>query len=108
MLLQVSFNSLESLGNVDFSKFTRLEIFDGSNNKLQSLGNLISAVNLSDLLLSNNDLMEIPLEIGRLKHIRNISLMGNPQKTIRLHVVQQGTEAILKVRRYGSHFYLFI
>ena len=77
--------------------FERLEIFDASNNKLRSLGNLPTAPDLTDVLLSNNDIAEIPLEFGRLKKIRNFSVLGNPQKTVRLHVVQQGTEAILKV-----------
>jgi hypothetical protein len=97
--LQVSFNSLTSLLAIDFRAFTQLDIFDASNNKLRCLGNLAEAAKLADVLLSNNDLGDIPLEFGRLKHIRNISIMGNPQKTIRLNIVQQGTEGIMKALR---------
>ena len=82
---------------MDFALFQHLEIFDGSNNKLRSLGNLAAAANLSDVLIANNDISEIPLEFGRLKKIRNFSVMGNPQKTVRLNIVQKGTEAIMKV-----------
>lgn len=99
VILQVSFNNLTSLLAINFRQFSRLEIFDASNNKLRALGNLHEAVNLSDVLLSNNDLADIPLEFGRLKKMRNFSLMGNPQKTVRLQVVQQGTEAILQVSK---------
>lgn len=96
--LQVSFNFLTSLSGTDFNEFKSLEVFDGSNNKLKSLGNLHKALNLSDVLLSNNDIMDIPLEFGRLKKLRNFSVLGNPQKTVRLNVIQQGTDAIMKVR----------
>lgn len=94
---QISFNQIRELDRTDFSEFKALEIFDASNNKLVSLGNVASAVNLTDLLVANNDLSEIPAEISLLKKLRNVSIMGNPQKTVRLNIVQQGTDAILKV-----------
>jgi hypothetical protein len=96
-LFQISFNQIRVLDGIDFAQFNQLEIFDASNNKLVSLGNVACAANLNDLLVANNDLNEIPPEVSLLKKLRNLSIMGNPQKTVRLNVVQQGTEAIIKV-----------
>jgi Leucine-rich repeat (LRR) protein len=90
-----------------------LEIVDFSNNKLESVGELYNSKNLADISISNNNLTEIPPEFARLTKIRNLNILGHPQKLIRSSTIQQGTDAILKVVRhciifiFGMIYFLF-
>lgn len=63
------------------------------------MGNIHNASALMTLLLHNNELHEIPPEIGLLRRLTSLNIHGNPQKQIRTHVIQRGVEAVLKVLR---------
>ena len=76
-----------------------MEILDVGNNKIRSVGNIHNATALMTLLLHNNELHEIPPEIGLLTRLTSLNIHGNPQKLIRTHVIQRGVEAVLKVLR---------
>jgi Leucine-rich repeat (LRR) protein len=51
---------------------------------------------LERLDVSNNDLKQIPPELGRVKTIKSIVLDGNPIKSIRRDIIGRGTMAIMK------------
>lgn len=40
--------------------------------------------------------MQIPVELGRCENLRALLLAGNPQRSIRVNLIQEGTEAVLK------------
>lgn len=102
----MSYNRLTSLNGIDFSLFRQLEIFDISNNKITSLGNIYEATSLRTLLLENNELENIPLELCYLSNLQTLSLHGNPQRTVRQAIIQKGVLAILAVR--SNYYYLSI
>lgn len=60
---------------------------------------LIKMVNLSTLDLSNNDLLNIPPELGLCTTLRCLSLDGNPFRTPRAAIVAKGTDAVLEYLR---------
>uniref|UniRef100_A0A673CQN4 Leucine rich repeat containing 40 n=1 Tax=Sphaeramia orbicularis TaxID=375764 RepID=A0A673CQN4_9TELE len=62
-------------------------------------GRLIKLVNLSTLDLSNNDLLNIPPELGLCTTLRCLSLEGNPFRTPRAAIVAKGTDAVLEYLR---------
>ena len=77
----------------------RLENLDLKGNKLivQKISRLYVAVSLTSLSLDNNELKEIPPELCLLVNLRYLGLYGNPQRSITTHILQQGTDAILRV-----------
>ncbi|XP_040896012.1 leucine-rich repeat-containing protein 40 [Toxotes jaculatrix] len=60
---------------------------------------LMKLVHLSTLDLSNNDLLNIPPELGLCSSLRCLSLEGNPFRTPRAAIVAKGTDAVLKYLR---------
>jgi len=74
---------------------------DLSNNQIDNLGYMPMAISgcksLRTLHLNNNNLEEIPLELGLLKQLTTITLSGNPQKGIRQDILSsQSCEHILE------------
>jgi Leucine-rich repeat (LRR) protein len=94
--LNLSDNNLTSVEALDPKRLVCLEVLNLSNNKIRSISNLCYFTNLIDLLLENNDITDVPDEIGRLPKLRRISLHGNPQKKIRFTVLQNGSDAVLR------------
>ncbi|XP_008280063.1 leucine-rich repeat-containing protein 40-like isoform X2 [Stegastes partitus] len=60
---------------------------------------LMKLVHLSTLDLSNNDLLNIPPELGLCTSLRCLSLEGNPFRTPRTAIVARGTDAVLEYLR---------
>ncbi|XP_034567566.1 leucine-rich repeat-containing protein 40 [Notolabrus celidotus] len=56
-------------------------------------------VHLTTLDLSNNDLLNIPPELGLCTTLRCLSLEGNPFRTPRAAIVAKGTDALLEYLR---------
>lgn len=54
---------------------------------------------LSTLDLSNNDLLQLPPELGLCSSLRCLSLEGNPFRTPRAAIVAKGTDAVLEYLR---------
>lgn len=53
-------------------------------------------VALERLDVTNNDISNLPCEMGNMSTLKSISLDGNPLRALRRDVVQKGTQAILK------------
>ena len=85
------------MNGINFSLFQQLEIFDVSNNKITSLGNVYEATSLRTLLLENNELENLPPELCYLSNLQTLSIHGNPQRTVRQPIIQKGVVAILSV-----------
>ncbi|XP_044217848.1 leucine-rich repeat-containing protein 40 [Thunnus albacares] len=71
------------------------------NNQVGALdpSRLMKLVHLSTLDLSNNDLLNIPPELGLCVSLRCLSLEGNPFRTPRAAIVAKGTDAVLEYLR---------
>jgi len=73
---------------------------DLSNNQIADLGFMPLALSgckvLRILQLNNNNLHDIPLELGLLKQLTTINLAGNPQKSVRTNVLSESCEVVLE------------
>jgi len=73
---------------------------DLSNNQIADLGFMPLALSgckgLRILQLNNNNLDDIPLELGCLKQLTTINLAGNPQNSVRTSVLSESCEVILE------------
>jgi len=100
--LKVNSNQIQRIRNIRWSLLSKLEVLDLSDNKLDAIETtaLCRASSLTSLLLDNNSIAEVPPELGLLPDLRHLGLYGNPQRSIRTHVLQQGTGAVLKVSEY--------
>lgn len=55
--------------------------------------------NLSTLNLQNNDLQQIPIELGKATQIRSMPLDGNPFRLPSHRILAKGTPAVLEYLR---------
>ncbi|XP_019727369.1 leucine-rich repeat-containing protein 40 [Hippocampus comes] len=60
---------------------------------------LLGLLRLSTLDLSNNDLLNVPPQLGLCTTLRCLSLQGNPFRTPRAAIVAKGTDAVLEYLR---------
>uniref|UniRef100_K3X9W6 Disease resistance R13L4/SHOC-2-like LRR domain-containing protein n=1 Tax=Globisporangium ultimum (strain ATCC 200006 / CBS 805.95 / DAOM BR144) TaxID=431595 RepID=K3X9W6_GLOUD len=97
--LMLSFNRIQSLDGFLWASMQRLSILTLSDNQLESLGTVYDAEMLTSLSIENNNLRQIPAELGRCEHLRALLLGGNPQRSIRMNLIHEGTEAVLKYLR---------
>ncbi|KAG7999378.1 Leucine-rich repeat-containing protein 40 [Nibea albiflora] len=72
-----------------------------ANNQVNGVdpGCLIKLVHLSTLDLSNNDMLNIPPELGMCTSLRCLSLQGNPFRTPRAAILAKGTDVVLEYLR---------
>jgi len=99
--LIISYNNLTSLENWKPHSLPSLNRFDASNNKLSTLHTLPiiwAGCNpkLRILQLQNNNMSKIPCELGLLHEMQCLDLRGNPQRAIRLSVLDKSCHDILK------------
>jgi len=99
--LQCTNNKITSLQWMEWHQMTRLETLDLSNNLLTTelVRPLLSLSSIHSLNLDNNELKDIPPEFSLLPHLRFLGLYGNPQKSIRTTILQQGTDAVIQLLR---------
>ncbi|XP_046871249.1 leucine-rich repeat-containing protein 40 [Hypomesus transpacificus] len=96
----LSFNRFKSFPEVMYRVVT-LETILFSNNQLAAVDalQLRSLGVLSTLDLANNDLMQVPPELGNCTSLRALMLDGNPFRNPRAAIVAKGTEALLEYLR---------
>uniref|UniRef100_A0A667WWS0 Leucine-rich repeat protein SHOC-2 n=1 Tax=Myripristis murdjan TaxID=586833 RepID=A0A667WWS0_9TELE len=96
----LSYNRFKSFPDVLY-QIVSLETVLLANNQVGSVdpGSLKRMVHLSTLDLSNNDLLNIPPELGLCTSLRCLSLEGNPFRTPRAAIVAKGTDSLLEYLR---------
>ncbi|OQR95987.1 hypothetical protein ACHHYP_17380 [Achlya hypogyna] len=97
--LLLSYNKLTTLDGVAWGSAEKLSVAAFSDNKLTSLGTIYEAKHLTSLSVENNNLLHIPLELGRCPHLRALVISGNPQRRIRFTVQQKGSDAVIQCLR---------
>ncbi|XP_054645322.1 leucine-rich repeat-containing protein 40 [Dunckerocampus dactyliophorus] len=96
----LSYNKFKSFPEVLYDMVS-LETVLLSNNQVGGVDptRLVKLVRLSTLDLSNNDLLNVPPELGLCTGLRCLSLEGNPFRTPRAAIVAKGTDAVLEYLR---------
>lgn len=97
--LLLSFNRIRALDNFQWSSMRQLSVLTIANNRLESCGTVHEIPKLTSLSLENNELRQIPAQLALCEHLRALYLAGNPQRGIRTHILNSGTEAVLKYLR---------
>ncbi|EWS71822.1 hypothetical protein TTHERM_000716187 (macronuclear) [Tetrahymena thermophila SB210] len=96
--LVLSYNRIESF--TQFENIPNLSALVINNNKLKNLDkSILICKNIKTLDLTNNDLPDIPSEIGLLPKLVRFTVEGNPLKCIRNTIKNAGAEAIKKYLR---------
>ncbi|KAK7889146.1 hypothetical protein WMY93_024706 [Mugilogobius chulae] len=96
----LNYNRFKSFPSVLYEIQTLETVLLG-NNQVNSVdpSRLQGLVRLSTLDLSNNDLLQVPPELGLCSTLRCLSLEGNPFRTPRAAIVAKGTDAVLEYLR---------
>ncbi|XP_071387242.1 leucine-rich repeat-containing protein 40 isoform X1 [Centroberyx affinis] len=96
----LNYNRFKSFPDVLY-QIVSLETVLLGNNQVGSVdpGRLTRLVHLSTLDLSNNDLLNIPPELGLCTNLRCLSLEGNPFRAPRAAIVARGTDAVMEYLR---------
>ena len=90
-------NKITSVNMLCRDRFKNLEVLDVGGNKITELPVAFVKLlpELTQLVIINNDLQKLPNMIGLHKKIKNISVEGNPLKSIRRPIIAKGSAGIL-------------
>ncbi|XP_076346439.1 leucine-rich repeat-containing protein 40-like isoform X4 [Tachypleus tridentatus] len=93
-------NRFEEFPSVIFT-FEKLEILLASDNKIRivNVSGLAKLPVLTVLDLQNNDISNVPPELGKLRQLRSLQLEGNPFRNPRPSILAKGTPALLEYLR---------
>uniref|UniRef100_A0A672LJ22 Leucine-rich repeat protein SHOC-2 n=1 Tax=Sinocyclocheilus grahami TaxID=75366 RepID=A0A672LJ22_SINGR len=96
----LSFNRFKSFPEVLY-RISSLETILISNNQVGGIDpvQMKTLNNLSTLDLSNNDIMQVPPELGNCTSLRALMLDGNPFRNPRAAILSKGTDAVLEYLR---------
>ncbi|KAM6219819.1 leucine-rich repeat-containing protein 40 isoform 3-T3 [Rhynchocyon petersi] len=99
-MINLSFNRFKILPEVLY-RIPTLETILISNNQVGSVDpqRMRMMENLTTLDLQNNDLLQIPPELGNCVNLRTLLLDGNPFRVPRAAILMKGTAAILEYLR---------
>jgi Leucine-rich repeat (LRR) protein len=98
--LILSDNELTHLEGGGIAKCVQLTVLNLRQNRLSRLNAVdLAALPLKTLDLSNNELSDLPGELGRIASLTRIALEGNPLRRIRRGLLDQGTEALKRFLR---------
>ncbi|NXG73202.1 LRC40 protein, partial [Baryphthengus martii] len=99
-IINLSFNRFKVFPSVLYH-IPALETILLSNNQVGSIDplQLKKMEKLGTLDLQNNDLLQVPPELGNCENLRTLLLEGNPFRTPRAAVLAKGTAAVLEYLR---------
>lgn len=97
--LLLSFNRIRTLDMFPWSSMHQLSVLSIADNRLEACKSIYQIPKLTSLSLENNELRQIPVELALCENLRALYLSGNPQRSIRAHILNNGTEAVLKYLR---------
>lgn len=98
--INISNNRFTNLPSVLYSLKT-LEIILASGNQIQliEVDSLLPMSSLSTLDLQNNNIGQVPPQLGNVTQLRSLQLEGNPFRNPRAAVLSKGTQALLAYLR---------
>lgn len=96
----LSFNRFKTFPEVLY-RISTLDTILFSNNQIGSVDplQLKRMPNLTTLDLQNNDLLQVPPELGNCENLRSLNLEGNPFRNPRAAILAKGTAAVLEYLR---------
>uniref|UniRef100_A0A8B9EH14 Leucine rich repeat containing 40 n=1 Tax=Anser cygnoides TaxID=8845 RepID=A0A8B9EH14_ANSCY len=99
-VINLSFNRFKAFPSVLY-RILALETVLLSNNQVGSIDplQLKKMEKLGTLDLQNNDLLQVPPELGNCENLRTLLLEGNPFRTPRAAILAKGTAAVLEYLR---------
>ncbi|RLN71867.1 hypothetical protein BBJ28_00006722 [Nothophytophthora sp. Chile5] len=99
--LFLGFNSLHQIPeDIILGVKESLTVFDVRDNKVQRMPERFAQLyRLKTLDLTNNDLHDLPAELGYLKYLNHLLVEGNPLRSIRRSIIASGTEPLKKYLR---------
>ncbi|NXW61318.1 LRC40 protein, partial [Eurystomus gularis] len=99
-IINLSFNRFKAFPSVLYH-IPALETILLSNNQVGSVDplQLKKMDKLGTLDLQNNDLLQVPPELGNCENLRTLLLEGNPFRTPRAAILAKGTAAVLEYLR---------
>ena len=91
-------NKISDLKPFCCAQFQQIDVLDLGSNKIvhMPIAFVHFLCQLTQLTVSNNDMGQLPHLLGLHKNLRNLSVDGNPLKSIRRAIIDKGTDAILK------------
>lgn len=91
-------NKLTDVNELCRSKYDKIDTVDLGTNKLQSvpIAMFHFMKSLCQVNLINNDIQKLPNIIGVHKTLKNITVDGNPLKSIRRPIVDGGSGRLMK------------
>jgi len=94
--LHLGFNNIRS-DQQSLNECTNLEYLDLSNNKISDFPvGVWGMQHLYYLNMENNELSSIPCEIALLPKMKSLLISGNPQRSIRPHIIAEGSSRLLE------------
>lgn len=98
--LNLSFNRFLRIPGV-VTSWPALEILFASDNKIAELdvGELQKLKHIAVLDLRNNNILQVPPELGNMRQLRTLQLEGNPFRNPRPAILSKGTPALLEFLR---------
>lgn len=98
--VNISNNRFKNVPTVLYS-LKSLEIIIASGNQIQliDVDNLLPMSALSTLDLQNNDIAQVPPQLGNVTQLRSLQLEGNPFRNPRAAILAKGTQALLAYLR---------
>ena len=99
--INLSFNRIAAISNVNFARLLRLEVLNLASNKIDDISSLSGAsATLHTLMCDNNEIRLVPSFLGSTRFsFQSLTLAGNPQRSIPISKITQGTAAIIAILR---------
>lgn len=100
--LRLSYCQLTSMLELNVLELLHLVTLDLSNNKITTISSTIYSPNsinnsrLEYFSIENNSITDIPTQLALCPRLKVLLIAGNPQRTVRMNIVQQGSPKVLE------------
>jgi len=86
--------------DLDIQALINLVTLDLSNNKIPTISNAIYSPSSNSRLeyfsIENNSITDVPAQLALCPRLKVLLIAGNPQRTVRMNIVQQGSPKVLE------------
>ena len=98
--LRLSYCQLTSMHALDIQELVHLVTLDLSNNKIPTISTAIYSPSSNSRLeyfsIENNSITDIPAQLALCPRLKVLLIAGNPQRTVRMNIVQQGSPKVIE------------